>query len=99
MCIADSVLADSGTSHAVLKFCCCLQDRTRALTRAGVDNTLGGAHLFRNAAATNMLTGGARFNEIADVLGHVCLKATAIYAKLDLTALSAISMPWPGSES
>jgi site-specific recombinase XerD len=69
----------------------------RALTRAGLDNTFGAAHLFRHAAATNMLTGGATFNEIADVLGHVCLKTTAIYAKLDLPALSAISMPWPGS--
>lgn len=69
----------------------------RALTRAGIVNTPAAAHLFRHASATRMLTSGASFNDIADVLGHVSLKTTAIYAKLDLAALSAVSMPWPGS--
>jgi site-specific recombinase XerD len=70
----------------------------RALTRAGITDTPAAAHLFRHAAATGMLAGGASFKEIADVLGHACLKTTATYAKLDLTALSAISMPWPGAK-
>jgi site-specific recombinase XerD len=69
----------------------------RALTRAGIVNTPAAAHLFRHASATRMLTSGASFNEIADVLGHVSLQTTAIYAKLDLAALSAVSLPWPGS--
>lgn len=69
----------------------------RALARAGIVNTPAAAHLFRHASATRMLTSGASFNEIADVLGHISLKTTAIYAKLDLAALSAVSLPWPGS--
>lgn len=69
----------------------------RALTRAGIVKTPAAAHLFRHASATLMLTSGASFNEIADVMGHVSLKTTAIYAKLDLAALSAVSLPWPGS--
>lgn len=70
----------------------------RALTRAGIVNTPAAAHLFRHASATLMLTSGASFNEIADVMGHASLKTTAIYAKLDLAALSAVSLPWPGSK-
>ena len=69
----------------------------RAVTRAGIVNAPAAAHLFRHASATLMLTSGASFNEIADVMGHVSLKTTAIYAKLDLAALSAVSLPWPGS--
>ena len=69
----------------------------RALTRAGIVNTPAAAHLFRHASATRMLASGASFNEIADVLGHISLKTTAIYAKLDLATLSAVSLPWPGS--
>lgn len=69
----------------------------RALTRAGVLHIPAGAHLFRHTAATTMLRGGSSFKEIADVLGHVCLQTTAIYAKLDLAALSRVSLPWPGS--
>ncbi len=67
----------------------------RALTRAGVLRTPAAAHLFRHAAATGMLRGGVSFKEIADVLGHASLQTTAIYAKLDLAALSRVSLPWP----
>ena len=36
------------------------------------------------------------FKDVADVLGHNRLHTTGIYAKLDLPALSKISLPWPG---
>jgi integrase/recombinase XerD len=68
-----------------------------ALIRAGVVNTPAAAHIFRHSAAAGMLRGGASFKEIADVLGHASLETTAIYAKLDLAALSRVSLPWPGS--
>jgi site-specific recombinase XerD len=67
----------------------------RALTRAGVLNTPAAAHLFRHSAATRMLRGGATFKEIADVLGHASIGTTAIYAKLDIPALSRVAMQWP----
>jgi site-specific recombinase XerD len=69
----------------------------RALTRAGLLNTLSAAHLFRHTAATRMLRGGASFKEIADVLGHAAISTTAIYAKLDKVGLSRVAMPWPGT--
>ncbi len=67
----------------------------RALTRAGIINSPAAAHLFRHSSATRMIRSGASFKEIADVLGHASLKTTAIYAKLDLAALSLVSLPWP----
>jgi integrase/recombinase XerC len=67
----------------------------RALTRAGILNTPAAAHLFRHSAATRMLRGGATFKEIADVLGHASITSTAIYAKLDIAALSRVAMQWP----
>jgi len=69
----------------------------RALTGVGILNTPAAAHLFRHTAATRMLRGGATFKEIADVLGHASITTTAIYAKLDITALSQVAMPWPES--
>jgi hypothetical protein len=39
---------------------------------------------------------GAAFKEIADILGHLSLASTGVYAKLDLEALSKVAMPWPG---
>jgi site-specific recombinase XerD len=67
----------------------------RALNRAGIVNSPAAAHLFRHSSATQMIRSGASFKEIADVLGHASLKTTAIYAKLDLTTLSVVSLPWP----
>ncbi|HNC46918.1 MAG TPA: integrase, partial [Acidobacteriota bacterium] len=39
---------------------------------------------------------GVSFKEVADVLGHQKLQTTTIYAKLELTALAEVAMPWPG---
>jgi integrase len=69
----------------------------RALVIAGVARSRGAAHVFRHTAATCMVTGGASFKEIADVLGHASIRTTAIYAKLDLASLYRVAMPWPGS--
>ena len=38
----------------------------------------------------------AAFKEIADILGHLSLASTSVYAKLDLESLSKAAMPWPG---
>ena len=55
-----------------------------------------GAHIFRHSAASAMVCRGASFKDVADILGHDRLLTTSIYAKLDLPALSQISLPWPG---
>jgi integrase len=68
----------------------------REMKRANIVRRSGGAHLFRHTAATQMVRRGASFKDIADVLGHQSLQTTALYAKLDLAALSQVALPWPG---
>jgi site-specific recombinase XerD len=68
----------------------------RLLKKAGIERQSSGAHLFRHTAASQMVNRGASFKEVADVLGHQSLQTTGIYAKLDLAALSATALPWPG---
>jgi integrase/recombinase XerD len=65
-----------------------------ACWRAGVSRV--GAHRLRHTAATEMLRAGASLPEIAQVLRHRQLQTTAIYAKVDRTALRALALPWPG---
>jgi integrase/recombinase XerD len=70
---------------------------TRALVRAGIAaRSRLGAHTFRHTAASQMVNHGARFKDIADVLGHRSLQTTGIYAKLDVEALAAVALPWIG---
>ena len=68
-----------------------------ALQRAGVDAPHMGSHQFRHALAVRMLQEGASLPEIGDLLRHRSPMATAIYAKVDLIALRALALPWPGS--
>ncbi len=70
----------------------------RLLAKAGIERRSSGAHLLRHTAATRMVNQGATFKEVADVLGHQSLKTTAIYAKLDLTTLAEVALPWPRGE-
>jgi len=73
------------------------QIAARALARAGVTGaTRLGAHIFRHTAASHMIRQGASFKEVADVLGHQSLQTTGIYAKLDLSALADVALPWIG---
>jgi integrase/recombinase XerD len=65
-----------------------------ACDRVGLDRV--GAHRLRHSAATEMLRGGASLAEIGEVLRHRRAATTAIYAKVDHTALSVLARPWPG---
>jgi site-specific recombinase XerD len=67
----------------------------RLLVKFGMKRPSGGPHQFRHAAATKMVNQGATFKEIADLLGHRSMAATAIYAKLDFQSLMKIALPWP----
>jgi len=67
----------------------------RALKLAGIVVPRPGAHVFRHTVATQMICRGVTFPQVAEVLGHLDLETTALYAKLDLATLSAVAMPWP----
>jgi site-specific recombinase XerD len=68
----------------------------RALIRAGIDSVRKGAHLFRHTLATDLLRKGVSLDEIGELLRHRSPNTTALYAKVDLTALRALALPWPG---
>ena len=67
-----------------------------ALKRAKADAPHRGSHQFRHALAVHMLQVGASLPEIGQVLRHRSPQSTSIYAKVDLTALRALAMTWPG---
>jgi integrase/recombinase XerD len=57
------------------------------------------AHRLRHSAATAMLDAGGSLAEIGQVLRHDHALTTAIYAKVDVTALRTVALPWPGTEA
>jgi site-specific recombinase XerD len=67
----------------------------QAFTRARLTVPFKGAHVLRHTAATRMVRAGASLKQVADVLRHRSLETTAIYAKVDLTTLAEIALPWP----
>jgi len=69
----------------------------RALERAGIASSRKGAHLLRHSLATEMLRKGGSLAEIGEILRHRSVDTTAIYAKVDLTALQALAQPWPSA--
>jgi site-specific recombinase XerD len=70
----------------------------RTLKKARIDSPHMGAHLFRHTLATEMLRKGSSLAEIALLLRHRSLNTTTIYAKVDLQALRALALPWPGGD-
>jgi integrase len=68
----------------------------RALIRAGIDTARKGAHLFRHTLATDLLRQGSSLEDIGKVLRHQSPNTTALYAKVDLTRLRTLALPWPG---
>jgi integrase/recombinase XerD len=67
----------------------------RALRRAGIKSPIAGGYVFRHTLASRMVRHGASLKEVADILGHRCLDTTTIYAKLDVTSLGEVALPWP----
>jgi site-specific recombinase XerD len=68
----------------------------RALTRAALHPQQKGVHLLRRSLATKMLRRGVSLAQIGEVLRHQLAQTTEIYAKVDLVALRALALPWPG---
>ena len=56
-----------------------------------------GPHRLRHALAGQMLKHGADLIAISQVLRHQDLATTALYAKVDLSALRQVAGPWPGA--
>jgi site-specific recombinase XerD len=68
----------------------------RALKHAGVESAHTGAHVLRHSLATSLLRQGGSLDEIGDLLRHQSPNTTAIYAKVDVTTLHTLALPWPG---
>jgi len=66
----------------------------RACRRAGLPTV--GPHRLRHALAAELLRRGASLVAIGQVLRHQDLATTALYAKVDLSALRTVAQPWPG---
>jgi integrase/recombinase XerD len=71
----------------------------RAYARATGRPDSIGPHVLRHTAATRMRCAGHSLKGIADILGHRSVDTTTIYVKLDVEALRAVALPWPGGES
>lgn len=65
-----------------------------AARRAGLENVR--AHRLRHTVATELLRSGSPLPEIGQLLRHRHVSTTAIYAKVDRTALRSIARPWLG---
>lgn len=57
------------------------------------------AHRLRHTAATEMLRAGSPLGEVGQVLRHRSALTTAIYAKVDHTALAVLARPWPVADA
>jgi site-specific recombinase XerD len=68
----------------------------RALKHAGIESAHTGAHVLRHSLATSLLRQGGSLDEIGELLRHQSPNTTAIYAKVDVTALHTLALPWPG---
>ena len=68
----------------------------RALKHAGIESAHTGAHVLRHSLATSLLRQGGSLDEIGELLRHRSPNTTAIYAKVDVTALHTLALPWPG---
>lgn len=80
-------LANSSTISSLVR---------RALKQAGVESAHKGAHVLRHSLATTLLRQGGSLDEIGELLRHRSPNTTAIYAKVDITALRTLALAWPG---
>lgn len=70
----------------------------RLANQAGLRHRVHGPHALRRSLASRMVNAGATLKQIADFLGHASIDTTTLYAKVDLTTLSRVALPWPAKE-
>lgn len=92
----DVVFVRARPPHRILTASAITAVAQRALRRADVPLTRRGAHAFRHTVASQLVQHGVSMKAVADILGHAELETTAIYAKLDVTTLLTVTLPWPG---
>ena len=68
-----------------------------ASDRAGI--SMVGGHRLRHTAATSILRAGGTLREVGQVMRHNDDTTTAIYAKVDQAAMSAVVRAWPETSS
>jgi integrase/recombinase XerD len=68
------------------------------LTRAGIETTAKGAHIFRHAFASRLLRQGHSLKTVADLLGHRDFGSVAVYTKVEESALRQVAAEWPEAE-
>jgi site-specific recombinase XerD len=66
------------------------------LAQAGIASAKRGPHLLRHSLATQLINHGVTVKEIADLLGHASIDTTAIYAKVQISRLQGVALPFPG---
>ena len=99
-------LADGRPACAARSVFCTVRAPYRPLTPAAIRQVMGwacrraglprvGAHRLRHTLATDMLRAGASLPEVGQVLRHRSDLSTAIYAKVDESALRPLARPWP----
>jgi integrase/recombinase XerD len=86
-CAPTVGLSSAGVSSVVVRAC----------ERAGIPPVSG--HALRHTLASELLRRGAALPEIGQVLRHQSIETTALYAKVDRSALSRLALPWPGGQS
>jgi len=108
--LADYLQHERPPTKSLSIFIPCLGDRDRAMTAGAVRGVIRWAyrriglthsrsHALRHAFACHLVENGSSLKEVADLLRHRSLNTTLIYAKLDTPKLSAVALPWPGSQS
>ncbi|HBU11876.1 MAG TPA: hypothetical protein DEB31_03875 [Clostridiales bacterium] len=67
----------------------------RYIEEIGISVPSYGTHLLRHSLATHLMNNGASLKDTADILGHVSIQTTGIYAKVQIERLREIAMPFP----
>lgn len=67
----------------------------RVSKRCGLSPPRYGSHILRHTLATHLLQKGATLKQISDILRHQSIETTNIYAKVNLSQLVQVALPWP----
>jgi site-specific recombinase XerD len=67
----------------------------KAMEQAGLVGSRLGPHLLRHTLASHLVQRGTSLKAVADLLGHVSLNTTQVYAKVNLPLLKQVAAPWP----